>query len=95
MRRFKYSGDDELAELFRAAGFSNVGTRAIHKTLERPIEGRFWEPLLLRSSGNRLMDLSDSQVNDLHNTIREKFAPFLNDDHYEFSSAEQLAWGQS
>lgn len=94
-RRFNHSGDGELADLFRQAGLNEVGTRKIVKPQIRPAEGRFWETLLLRTGGQRLEGMPEADLEDLNQTIREAFAPFLNGDKYEMTSAEQLAWGSA
>lgn len=94
-RRHRYGGDGEMAEIFRKAGFSDVGDTPIREVRERPAEGQFWDVMLQRSHGARLEGLSGSDLEALHAVIAKAFEPFHKGDHYALHSAEQLAWGSA
>lgn len=106
VRRFRFSGAGELADVFRAAGFRDVVEEFIEKVDRRPAAdgGRdadgtpFWNQLLMRGFGETVAAMNDTERARLDEAILEAYQPLRrtdedNGDHYAFDSTERAAAG--
>lgn len=93
MRRFKFSGEGELAGLLEAAGFQDVEAEFVSEIQKRPVGEVFWDALLMRAFGARVSALSEAERAELDRQITGAFEPFRNGDRYELISSEQVAAG--
>ena len=93
MRRFKFSGEGELAAVLEAAGFHDVVEEFISKPDIRSAEEAFWDVLLMRAFGARVSPLSTEERAALDARIADAFAPFRTDEGVVLASSERVAVG--
>ncbi len=92
-RHFKFSEGDELAELFRAAGFDTVGDESLRRTVVTPDGGPFWNELLTRDYGKLIDALSETAQSDLAAEMASAFREYRKGGAYELLTAQRFITG--
>lgn len=94
-RRFRFSKQGELTDLYREAGFTDINEEEFSNTISRDKGDRFWEAQIQQGFGPLTKHLSNSQLSDLSRRMETAFEPHISGDQYQLVSTERGVWGST
>jgi ubiquinone/menaquinone biosynthesis C-methylase UbiE len=92
-RHFKFSKGNELAELFRIAGFRDIGEKELCRKDVRNEGERFWTQLLSRDYGNVIDALDETCKTELYDRMAAAFQKYRKADAYELLASQRVIFG--
>lgn len=90
---FKFSEGDELAELFRTAGFDAVEEQQLCRTVVKSGGERFWNKLLNRDYGKLIEALDETRQAQVHDGMAAAFEKYQEAGEYRLLTAQRFFVG--
>lgn len=90
---FKFSEGDELAELFRTAGFDAVEEQQLCRTVVKSDGEPFWNQLLTRDYGKFIEALDETRHAELHDGMAAAFEKYREAGEYKLLTAQRFFVG--
>jgi ubiquinone/menaquinone biosynthesis C-methylase UbiE len=90
---FKFSEGDELAELFRTAGFDAIEEKQLRRTVVKSDDEPFWNQLLARDYGKFIEALDETQQAELHDGMAVAFREYQEAGAYKLLTAQRFMLG--
>lgn len=90
---FKFSEGDELAQLFRSAGFDAVEEKELCRTLVKSGAEPFWNQLLTRDYGKIIQALDESRRADVHEAMAAAFQEYRDGGDYKIFTSQRFIVG--